>query len=264
MVTNTQKNTLAAPAAPKADKADETSTKGGATLKVRDLRDEYGDAIAGKVHAKLTIIQTAKQRLAQAKDTLRDAKALEAEANQIAGDVADQLYQARREDVLPDAELSAVLGDIFGYKVRPSDGTPSKTPEGTGETIRKRVRFIVAAREAVTGENVSRAFQTLDADQMEAIEREVAAADAGTISIYTAFDNINEIRKTARVTVERAFDPKHIAGLVDALSQEGAADKVRHSEALIAAYTALRTITDGIFVLPEAEAVELVKELEAA
>ena len=206
-------------------------------------------AIAGRVQAKLTIIQTAKQQLAMAKDTLSDAKALENEGRRIAREVADSLYQARRDDILPDTELSAVLGDIFGYKAK-QDGSPSKTPEGAGEDIRKRVRFLVSARDAVTGGVVNRSFATMTSEQMEQVELQVAAVDAGEITIYTAFDNIADIRKEGRVTIERAFDPKHIASLVDALSTDGAAEKLRASEALIAAYTALRTVTDAAFVVP--------------
>lgn len=249
----TQKNKMTnAAASPTPNKVamPEHSTKGGASLVVRDLRDEYGEVIAGKLQAKLTIIQVAKQRLAEADDTFRDASEKAAAAKSIVADVATQLYQARRDDILPDAELSAVLGDIFGYKAK-KDGTPSATPNGAGETIRKYVRFLTAAREAVGGDNVGRAFATLDADQMERIAVVVASVDSGDISVHTAFDNIADIRKVERVTVEKAIDPKHIAGLADVLSQPGMADVLRNSEALIAAYTMLRNVTDAAFKVAE-------------
>lgn len=250
MMNMVQKN-IAAPAPKAAPKAKaETSTKGGASLKVRDLRTDWGAVLDGKLQAKLAIITDAKQALARAKDTIADAKALAAEADRINGETATKLYQARRDDILPDAELSAVLGDIYGYKIVPSTGKPSKTPDGAGETIRKKVRYAVAAYEAFTGGPVTKSFAEYPADKIEDAKVILASLDAGKIGVYTAAEQIADLRKEARTTVEKAFDPKHIRDLVDILGREGAADKVRASADLIDAYARLKVITDAIFIVP--------------
>lgn len=252
----TQKNVnknAPAPAATSSDKAadvKETSTKGGVSLKVKDLRDDVMAKVDGKISAKLTIIQTAKQRLAEAKDTFADALALESAARSIAGDVAFALYQARLSDSIADAELSAICGDIFGYKPK-RDGTPSATPEGKGEDIRKRVRFMVSTTDAIYGRGDGpKPVQEATPEAIKEIEAIVETMERGEMPLYTAFDKVREALKKERTTVAKAVDPKFLDKLCDELCEDATAEIIRNSEVLIAVYARLGRIVDAIMTVP--------------
>lgn len=187
---------------------------------------------------KLALLGSVRQRLAEAADAFREIGEEAQGATEIAADAAFRLYQAQRDGLLSKEEVSAVLGDAFGYKPK-QDGTPGKTPAGKGEDIRKRVvRLHAATRYANAGE--ADAFHKgMDTGAVASI---VASMESGNLSIWSAYDSLGKLKAEGRETVAPAFNPKAVAAMAEKLAANGAVDAIGENAALQAAHMALRDV----------------------
>lgn len=199
--------------------------------------------------AKMALLGTVRQQLAEAAD-LFAAGASKAElAREVANKAAIGLYQGRVDGSVNQDEVSAILGDQFGYKTK-KDGSPSKTPQGEGEAIRKRVVRAAFANDYVTTGDGGRFFEGLPKDEIEAV---CNAVSNGETSIWSAYEQFATIKREHSARVDAAFDPKRMAAIVASLTTDGAAEIVLNSPALVAVYAALR---DAINVIAETPADE--------
>lgn len=198
--------------------------------------------VQAQVAEKVTLVSQAKQSLAHAADLYNEGNDKAKEATEIADKAAVSLYQARVKGLASGEEVSAILGDVFGFKQK-KDGSPSKTPDGQGEAIRKRVVRAVQAAEHINNGDGGRFFEGLSEDSAAedgtTLAEVVAALEAGNTSIWTAYEKFAEIKRAHMVKTNAAFDPKRIAALVESLSEEGAAKVIASAPALVAAYGAL-------------------------
>ena len=185
--------------------------------------------------AKVQVMQSVRQRLAEASDLFNEGEDKAIEARVIADKAAVGLYQARIDGLASGEEVSGLLGDIFGFKAK-KDGTPGKTPDGQGEAIRKRVVRAVQASEYVNDGDGGRFFDGLPAEEIGDI---LATLEAGELSIWTAYERFAEVKRDHAVKTNAAFDPKRIAAIAEALSEEGAAEIFAANPALVASYGAL-------------------------
>lgn len=213
--------------------------------------DKYKTEIASSAAAKALAVSQAKQRLAEASDLANSASATRKECDAIVAEAAGILYQARvkaiaNNDVhgLTMAEISAALGDVYGYKVSATTGKISKTPQGDGEAIRKRVNRMVAAYEYVNSagletESTKESF-FVDLDKAE-VAAVVAQVDNGK-SLYSAYDDFTKMKSEAKEKTDRAFSPKVIAEIASALAGEGAAKRFLGHPELLAAYVGLADV----------------------
>ncbi len=191
-----------------------------------------------RVADKLVIVGTVKQRLAEAADLFKAGDDKRDEATAIADKAGVTLYQARTTGVINAEEISAMLGDVFGFKPK-SDGSPGKTPMGQGEAIRKRVVRAVQADEYANDGTETAFFKGLNEDDVKSI---LVAVQKGEMSIYTAYDKFAELKRETAVRTNAAFDPKKIGAIYDTLAEDGgkaAAEIFRRSPALVAVYAAL-------------------------
>jgi hypothetical protein len=193
---------------------------------------EISDAIANKVQQ----LSEARQRLAEAADLYREGDSKSAEAKEAADKASVLLYRARVNGTVSADELSAVLGDQFGFKAK-QNGEPSKTPNGQGEAIRKRIVRAVQAHEHVNGGDGGRFFQGLPEDEVQDV---LTNMESGDIGFWAAYERFAEIKRDHAVKVNPAFDPKRIAAIAEALQEEGAAKTIRANKALADAYVGLR------------------------
>lgn len=193
-------------------------------------------ADATKAATKISMMGTIRQQLAEARDYQDQGGHWMREATTIADKAGLALYQGRTAGLLTGDELSATLGDAFGFKTRPSDGKASKTPDGLGEDIRKRIVRAVAATEYVTGNSVPGFFSGIPEDEVEPV---VTALENGEISLWSAYGKFTDIKRAHQVRLDIAFDPKKIAAIVAALSSDGSGERVKASPGLVAAYGAL-------------------------
>jgi hypothetical protein len=253
MVTKNTKNP--APVAVMAeDNADEANTNvvtigakdalkatSGGTRK-NNLFTQAATAVSRKAAEKVNLMGNVRQKLAEAADLYKEGDDKAGEAREVAGKAALTLYQARIDGLLSGDEVSATLGDTFGYKNK-SDGTPGKTPAGQGEAIRKRVVRMAQAFDYVQNGDGGRFFEGLPEEEIQDVLKQV---EDGDITVFWAYDRFAEIKREHLTRTEMAFDPKRIGNLVEKLSEEGSADIIRNDPLLIAAYGALIDILNVI------------------
>jgi hypothetical protein len=251
---NMMKKTATAAPAPvlAADAMEAIQTEQGAALATKgkplepvteqDLRANHIAAQAEKIQQKVLLLNTAKQSLAHAHDTLTDGESLTGEASRIADTASVSLYQARVGGLASAAEISALLGDVYGYKSK-QDGSPGKTPAGQGEAIRKRIVRAVGAAEYATNGDGGKFFLGLPEDEIAQVVTEI---DNGNCSIFTAYERFAEIKREHTSKTEQAFNPAVIAKIAEKLGEDGSAEILRSNPDLIAAYAALSAVLDVI------------------
>ena len=254
--TNTVKNTQANAATQSA--ADETTNVATLNIKTGGTRkggvfSSVATELSDKIADKMALIGAVRQTLAEAKDLFAEGAEKATEATDTANKAAVKLYQARATNVVTPDEVSAILGDQFGFKITPK-GEVSKTPDGQGEVIRKRIVRMVQARDYVSNDNPGTFFTNVDKD---AVEEVVTGVDDGEYSIFYAYDLLAKIKSEGRgPSVKPAFNPRTITGILKDLSEPGAMDKLAKDNLLRAAYAELYTVLQTIeqnAPVPEAE-----------
>lgn len=213
-------------------------------------------AVTEAFRNKATTLQTVRQKLAEVADMASESEELSGKALEQSSEAAALLYQAWRNSVVDKNEVSALLGDLFGWrkkgdsktKVRTGDKDQSATPFGPGETIRKRiVRAYNAAEYVATGDCDSMAF-------FEPIEqKDVAAAlnefHDGKASIDKLFKTLSDLKAEATGTRPKAaFDPNRIAALAKQMGENvnNTADAILTDAGLRAAYRSLLQIIQTV------------------
>lgn len=188
---------------------------------------------------KMAHLGEARQKLAEANDLSSKGEEFADEARETAASAIAILYQARVNGEVSAEEVSAALGDTFGYKPK-RDGKPGKTPAGLGEPIRKRIVRLVQAAQFATandGEDVSTFFKGMDKGEIAQVLNEV---DNSNMSPWSAYDRFAEMkRENADKRVNLAFDSKRIASIAAALTEVGAVDNLIADPGLWAAYGTL-------------------------
>lgn len=237
------------------NEANTAIVKGEGQRKSGSVFGNYRTAVSADAVAKVQLIQDAKQRLAEANDTWEAGNDKAEEAKAIANKAAIRFYQAQAEGTMTKEETSAVLGDVFGFKISPSTGKVSKTPAGRGEEIRKRIVRLVNAAKFVAGEEAEKYFDVVDDEATDRVEAILNSVDNGDRSIWTAYEDIAEIRKEYLDDRLAAWEnPKTIMGIVDKLNSAevdeaglGVIEKLKANPALAAAYDALGETLETIF-----------------
>lgn len=221
------------------------------------------------LHEKIANVSEARQRLAQAYDLYREGDDKADEARAVANKAMLTLYQDRIRGIVSKDEVTAVLGDIFGYKAK-KDGSPSKTPDGLGEVLRKRINRAVDAHDYVKSipENRDddeplpegdggRFFEGLPDTDVQALLSRIGDTDqdAAAISLWAVYDRTAEIKREHASRTEAVFDPKRVAAMAEKLSSPEAVSIFAGNPALVAAYRGLvetlRLIDEG--KVPEQE-----------
>lgn len=202
--------------------------------------------------AKAAMLGTVRQQLAEAADLFKAGLGTTNEGRETAAKAALGLFQLRRDGRMSQEELTALLGDQFGFKTK-KDGTPSKTPSGEGENIRKRVTRAAQAAEYVAsgGTEGTRFYDGLPVNEVESVLNRIGAETDG-LSIFSAYDSLGDIKSDATDPIEAAFNPKTVMRLYNKLSEAGSGDIVRSSELLMTAYAALMDVLNVIAEQPDA------------
>lgn len=205
---------------------------------------------------KAQIIGDARQKLAKAAENATDSENLAGEALEASQEGAATLYQAWRNGVIDKPELTALLGDIFGWRMKgdsktrvtTGDKDQSATPYGTGEVIRKRIVRAHDALDYVTsnGNEGTAFFEPLDVDDVAGTLNEF---HDGKMSVFTLYDKLSTMKADATGTRPKAaFDPKRIAALAKQMGENvnATADAVLSNNGLRAAYLSLFQILQTV------------------
>jgi hypothetical protein len=194
---------------------------------------QTSQAVANKAQQ----LSEARQRLAEAADLWNMGETHAKEAEEAAARAGLALYSARTAGTINGEELTAILGDQFGYKAK-QDGSKSKTPDGHGEVIRKRLVRAIQAHEFATGTNPNhRFFENFEPSDIEPVLNEL---QAGKVSIWRFYNRLAEMKKDrANDPVHYTLDPKRIAKMAEDLNRAGIAEAISKSRTLSAAYAGL-------------------------
>lgn len=252
--TGAASNTSAAPEAntPEPKPAPIAASKG----KRVSFWDKEETKITDQARDKMALMGDVRQGLEHARQLFNEGSGKATEAQEIAAKEATRLYQGRKNGLVNNDEISSTLGDIFGYKVKggaqagatpttagvPKDFTvegkvvASKTPFGPGEAIRKRIVRAVQAFDYSQGGDGGSFFTGLPTDEIEDV---LDLVSANEMSLWTAYDRFAEIKRDHTDRVAMAFDPKKIGTIVEALAEEGAAEKLHSNPGLVAHYKGL-------------------------
>lgn len=199
-----------------------------------DLKD-----VSQSTGHKLQVQQEARQRLAEAKDLWAMGAERAEEAKEIAAKASLLLSTARIAGELSADEVSGALGDIFGYKPK-KDGSPSKTPNGQGEAIRKRIVRLSAASEYLANPTSQDGFfKGCPEDRVRDILNRTVNGDLG---FWAAYEEFAALKREQMVSVPLAFNSKRIAEIAETLQKDGAAKAFVNNAALRQAYSALWAI----------------------
>lgn len=191
------------------------------------------EAIAGRIAAKQMI-------KAEVSNLLHEVAAIALvgadkanEAQNLADKPTAMLFHAQVERIFTKDEVNEILGSEFGF-VPKKDGTLGKTPFGKGQDIRKRVVRAVQAHEYLVDNGPCPAF-------LEGVDKTEAMSVLNTLneggSIWSAYDSFGTLKE--RIPVETAFDATRLSKIVMALREDGAAEKLANSPALLDTYAEL-------------------------
>ena len=223
-----QPGTIMATAAMPEDVANNIVSMNAAKGKRPNRFAKRQELLSETAQTKVQLSGQARQKLAEAADLAAQGGQSEAEAEQTAAEAGFLLYQCRTTGVLSDDEISAMLGDTFGYRkkgdakvrVTAADKNASKTPFGLGEAIRKRVVRAVKARDFVAdGEAPSAFFEPLETDDVQPLLTEL---ENGERSVWSVYDRLGELKKEASEgsRTQPAFDAARIAAIVKTLGSD--------------------------------------------
>lgn len=269
---NTQTNTLshetkAKPSEAKAAKATTTLEAGkpeGEAKPVNAFAARLAER-ADKGDEKVKVVTEVKQRLAEAYDAFNSGDDRLTEANQIADKAGVKLYQAQADGSMTADEVTALIGDVFGFqkkgstatRVNAGDSEASKTPFGKGNTLRQRIVRMVNASDYIDNGAESGFFSTVPDEAEDEIAAVIAAVDSGDMSLFRAYDRFAEIKRAHVEKVPFAFDPAKIAALSTELLKAGAIERIAKSDALRDEYATLleviQTVGDGIAAIDAKE-----------
>lgn len=195
------------------------------------------EANLSKAAIKVQLLQDATDALVEANEIYQKAGAATQEGNDKAAVGALALYKAEAEGITSKAETSEILGKVFGFKVSATTGKTSKTPDGQGEAIRKRVVRAVNAFQHVTGNEPVEYFKAVERDSLRAV---IERVEDGSLSIWSAYDEMGKLVNEARDENQPLhLSPEKLAKLINKLTDTDTAVVVAKSEGLQHAYAAL-------------------------
>lgn len=201
----------------------------------KSIFDTAKDNISSDASLKVRMMTSARQRLAEAVDLFNEGDGKSAEAQEIASQATLTLYQGRTKGLIGKDEVSAILGDQFGYK-ETKEGKPSKTPAGNGEVLRKRIVRLANAYDYAFNDQADRFFEGLPVDEVKSI---LLAVDTGDRTVNTAYVDLGELKRDYTFRINPAFDPAKVAKQAEVLAEEGAIEALKANPALVTAYAAL-------------------------
>lgn len=195
--------------------------------------------ISEAVEAKTATVENAKAALLDAHALYEAGNDKSREGDEMANLGATALFNGQCEGTITKEETSAIMGQVFGYKMKP-DGTASKTPAGKGEVIRKRIVRAVQAAEYIGGGECPKFLDGVDMGDVQAV---MAEFEAGHVSIFTAYDKLGGLKEKA--TVHPAYNPSTIGKIAAELAKPEAMERIAKSPELLALYGAIQDAFDG-------------------
>lgn len=197
------------------------------------LRDKGGKSFVASIRAdkqdtlsrRAELLGTVAQLCAELADIGKAQGENSKEADNLSGRITSELYHGQVEGVLTKEIVSDTLGQQFGFTPK-KDGSPGKTPAGQGATIRRRLVRAVAAHDFVTNGDGGAFFDGVEPDWTASEEDGgytvgdvVAMMDDDDITVWTAYDMFQKIKRNNANRTELAFDAGRVSALAEKLGK---------------------------------------------
>jgi hypothetical protein len=166
----------------------------------------------------------------------------------LAGETANALMRiAARGIVLGHIlkdELSAMLGAQYGFKIVEKTGEPGKTPDGKGNSHRKRIILLsdagkIAANPEMPETDWPKALQGCDAGEIASIARECLESE--TLTPSSAYNKLSKLKPKAKAKALWENADK-LGELIAALRDEVTVATIRNNEGLREAFAHIREL----------------------
>lgn len=200
---------------------------------------DLGASLSARMTQKRQVIETAKEALNEAIALECNANAAQGAVSKTQGKVINILAQGVIAGLIDKPQVSAMLGDAYGYKAK-ADGTPGKTPDGAGSSLRKRIVTLSEAFAYMNGD-IQEADKPrwLAEKTVEEIAPIVTEWLDGNLSPWKAYKDVTEKEKRASVALH--FDHAKLLKIVEALDDDVTFAAIKSNPALVEVYTALVT-----------------------
>lgn len=198
--------------------------------------------------AKVTLRQTIRQHLAEVQDMAANASEVTGEVAAKAGETALELYEARVSGQLSPAEVTDILGDIFGVNgtgshkgttgMRPGVKNAGKTPSGMGEEIRKRVQRAYAGYDYIHN-GLSPATKYYEPFEPSDVEPLIDQATQDGTSFWQFYNDVSQAkRELSDDPIPFHLNPERVAKLATSLGEDvkATASKINSDPDLKAAW----------------------------
>jgi hypothetical protein len=179
--------------------------------------------------AKTQLRQTIRQHLAEVADMAKEAGQTSSAVTAKAAEVGMELLNARISGDLSPAEVSDILGDIFGVKgtgkavgqvLRPGEKSAGKTPAGTGEEIRKRVVRAYAAYDFLNNgpSSATKYFDGMDSDTVQPLFSSLMDDDSEA-TLWSFYNDLGAAKREANDPTPFHLNPERIAKLATTVGE---------------------------------------------
>lgn len=200
---------------------------------------DLGATLSARMTQKRQVTEQAKALLSEAIALEGNASAASNAVSETQGKAINILAQGVIAGLLDKPQVSAMLGDTYGYKTK-ADGTPGKTPDGAGSTLRKRVVTLAEAYDYVNGNIAEADKPRWMADKTpEMLAPIVTQWLEGNLSPWQAYKDATE--RDSKPSVALPFDHAKLLKLCEALGDDTTLAAIRANPALVEVYTAIAT-----------------------
>jgi hypothetical protein len=224
------------------------------TLPEPDIMPEPVDALENSKGEQFKLADSAKARLAIKNKLAEEASALK-EAEDSQRENVSNLTNAFMRDsaiaiingALSRDELTEILGKAYGFKVTAKNNKKSRTPEGTGNSHRKRIILlaeagkIAASLEAglpIKEEDKPRALQGIDNEAIAEIAKR--CLEQGNLSPSMAYKALGELKPRESKPLWQNVDK--LGEIITALADPETVEAIRANEALREAFAHIRDL----------------------
>lgn len=215
-------------------------SKVAAMPKPETVEAQKVDPFAGlseRLTQKRQVMDMAKARLADAVAMEGDASLVGAKLSETQGEAINVIAKGMIAGLIDKAQATALYGDAYGYAPK-SDGTPGKTPNKTGNTLRKRSVLLAEATAIANGEVKETDFpRWAQGKTVEEIAPIVSQWMEGNLSPWQAYKDCTEREKAP--AVDLPFNEKRLLEIVEALNNPESRERINGNPALVTAYTAI-------------------------
>jgi hypothetical protein len=212
------------------------------------------DTVENSKGEKFRLADSAKARIVLKNRLAEEAAALkEAEDNQ-RSTVSSLTNAFMRESaialvngLLTKEELTEILGKAYGFRITPTNGKQSRTPEGTGNSHRKRIILlaeagrIAASLEAglpIVEQDKPKALQGIDNEAIAEIAKRCLEQE--TLSPSMAYKALGELKP--RETKPLWQNTNKLGEIIAALSNPDSLEVIRGNEGLREAFAHIRDL----------------------